>query len=253
MKSSRSRRSNSGQVLIVTSLIVMMLLLSAVIYVNEVQKKMPAYSNEGYGKFSAIRQAAVHTVMSALANVSNGGNSSVLVDDLDMLESVAAENFYDSFFAMECTPLNSTPYQDGVYISWDSEGEGVSSMYVSFALNSSGTSRTSHSEYIINLTSAISVNGNYTPLNASLKQVNLTCNVLNEDKPALAENFTVYYEQGVSGSWVQPSSVEYVDYGNGTYQLSFTAESTNDPLQTSLRCMDTRGISIWANATCTQG
>ena len=158
---------------------------------------------------------------------------------------------------MDFTPLNTTPYQDGVWISWDSSGKGVSSAYVNLALNSSGTSATYYSEYAVNVTSELNVNGVYTPLTGALKQVNLTCNVLNEGKPASAQNFTVYYEQDGSLSpeeWVQVTSPSITDYGNGTYIISFTAETTNpaDPMLVSVYSHDLRQILTRANVTCAQ-
>jgi len=45
--------------------------------------------------------------------------------------------------------------------------------------------------------------GRKCALNNSEKIVNITCRVFNEDKPALAENITVYYE--LDGNWLQPT------------------------------------------------
>jgi subtilase family serine protease len=123
-------------------------------------------------------------------------------------------------------------------------------------LNSSGTSATCYSEYAINVTSELNVNGQYTLLNGSLKQVNLTCNILNEGKPALAQNFTVYYEQDGSLSteeWIQVASPSITDYGNGTYRMSFTANTTSpaDPMLISVYSQDLRHVFVKANVTCT--
>jgi len=150
-----------------------------------------------------------------------------------------------------------TPYQDGVWISWDSSGHGISSAYVNLILNSSGTAAAYYSEYAVNVTSEIEVDGYYTALTGSLKQVNLTCNIINEGKPALAQNFTVYYEQDGSLSpeeWIQVASPSITDYGNGTYVMSFTAETTNpdDPMLVSVQSHDLRYILTQANVTCTQ-
>jgi hypothetical protein len=124
-------------------------------------------------------------------------------------------------------------------------------------LNSSGTSATYYSEYAINVTSEIDVSGDYTLLTGSQKQVNVTCTLLNEGKPAQAQNFTVYYERDGSLSpeeWIQVTSPSIIDYGNGTYLISFTAETTNpdDPLLVSVHSQDLRQILIRANVTCTQ-
>jgi hypothetical protein len=257
MKPRHSSRRNSGQVLVIASLVVTLLLLSTALYVSEIEKNAAVYESRVDPAFSAYKLGVTHTVISALANISNGGSADVLVSDLNCFKSVVDNHSFNAIVKMDATPLNATPYQDGVWISWDSSGRGISSAYVNLVLNSSGTSATYYSEYAINVTSEINVNGYYTSLTGSLKQVNLTCNILNEGKRALAQNFTVYYEQDGSLSpeeWVQVASPSITDYGNGTYTMSFTAETTNpeDPVLVSVHSNDLRYILIKANVTCTQ-
>jgi hypothetical protein len=252
-----NRRRNSGQVLIVTALIITMLLLSTALYVAETEKEVPAYESAVDADFSAYRLGVTHTVISALANISNGGETGILVADLNQFQSVVESHSYNAILKMQFVPLNVAPYQDGVWIDWSTEGRGITSAYVNLYLNSTGTSATSNSEYAVNLTSELNVSGFYTLLTGSLKQVNVTCSLFNEAKPALAQNFTIYYEQDGSLSteeWVQVTSPSVTDYGNGTYAMSFTAETTNidDQLLVSVQCHDLRGILIKANATCTQ-
>ena len=257
MKPPRSKRRNSGQVLIIASLVVTLLLLSTALYVSEIEKNAAVYESRAKPAFSAYKLGVTHTVISALANISNGGSTDVLVADLNQFKSVVNKNSFSAIVKMDVTPLNAAPYQDGVWISWGSSGRGISSAYVNLALNSSGTSAIHYSEYAINVTSEIEVNGYYTLLMGSLKQVNLTCNILNEGKPALAQNFTVYYEQDGSLSpeeWIPVASPGITDYGNGTYTMSFTAETTNpdDPMLVSVHSHDLRYILTKANVTCTQ-
>jgi hypothetical protein len=244
-------------VLVIAALVVTLLLLSTAVYVTETQKNAAVYDSRAEPAFSAYKLGATHTVISALANVSNGGSVGVLVAYLDQFESVVNSHSFNAIVKLDFTPSNTTPYQDGVWISWDSSGQGVSNAYVNLALNSSGTSATYYSKHAINVTSELNVDGVYTTLTGSLKQVNLTCNVLNEGKPAPAENFTVYYEQDGSLSpeeWVQVASPSITDHGNGTYTISFTAETTNpsDPMLVSVYSHDLRYILTRANVTCTQ-
>jgi len=257
MKTRHSNRSDSGQVLIIASLVVTLLLLSAALYVSEIQKNAAAYEARADPAFSAHKLGVTHTVISALSNISNGGFTDVLVANLNQFETVVNSHSFNAIVKMDSTPLNMTPYQDGVWISWDSSGRGISSAYVNLVLNASGTSATHYSEYAINVTSEIDVNGYYTLLTGSQKQVSLTCTILNEGKPALAQNFTVYYEQDGSLSpeeWVQVASPSITDYGNGAYAISFTAETTNpdDPMLVSVHSHDLRYILTKANVTCTQ-
>jgi hypothetical protein len=256
MKTRNSSRGNSGQVLIIVSLIVTMLLLSTALYVAETEKDVAVYELEVDPAFSAYKVGTIHTIISALSNISNGGSTDILVANLNQFKSVVDNYSFNTIFKMEFTSFNMTPYQDGVWIDWGSSGKGVTSAYVNFILNSSGTSATYYSEYAVNITSEIDVTGVYTLLTGSLKQANVTCTVLNGGKPALAQNFTVYYEKDGLLSpeeWVQVASPSITDYGNGTYLMSFTAETTNpdDPLLVSVHCHDLRYIFIKANVTCT--
>ena len=243
--------------LIIASLVVTLLLLSTALYVSEIEKNAAVYEARADPAFSAYKLGVKHTVISALVNISNGGSADVLVANLNQFKSVVDSHSFNALVKMDATPLNVTPYQDGVWISWDSSGHGISSAYVNLILNSSGTAAAYYSEYAVNVTSEIEVDGYYTALTGSLKQVNLTCNIINEGKPALAQNFTVYYEQDGSLSpeeWIQVASPSITDYGNGTYVMSFTAETTNpdDPMLVSVQSHDLRYILIQANVTCTQ-
>jgi hypothetical protein len=257
MKPCGSNRRNSGQVLIIASLIITLLLLSTALYITETEKDALVYHSETDTNFSAYKLGTMHTLISALANISNDGTSDILIADLNQFNSITADHSYNAIFKVEYTPLGETPYQNGIWIDWNSSGRGISSAYVSFRLNSSGTSAIYHSEYAVNITTELDINGYYSPLTGSLKQVNVTARLLNEGRPALASNFTIYYENDGSLSqeeWMRVASPGITDYGNGTYSMSFTAETVNptDPLLISVQCHDLRYIFIEANATCVQ-
>jgi hypothetical protein len=101
------------------------------------------------------------------------------------------------------------------------------------------------------------MSGTFVKLTESYKQTNLTVTLKNEGKPALAENFTVYYycdDPPVTQYWEKIASPTIVDYGNGTSFISFIADTKNrnDPLYVAVNCIDHRGISVWANATCVE-
>jgi hypothetical protein len=157
---------------------------------------------------------------------------------------------------LDSTPLNVAPYDNGAWLSWGQDGFGVSSIFADFTLNSTGLSQNQYAQYSVNLTTTMSVSGQYTLSNDS-KQAEATVSILNEGKPALAKNFTVYYEDDGSLStenWLPVTSPTVTDYGNGTYLLSFTAVTTNpdDPLLVSVNSWDLRSILVRANATCIQ-
>lgn len=251
------KRQNSGQVLVVTALLVTLLLLSAALYVSETEKAVPSNTDGLSNLFEVCKLGATHAVVSALANISNGGNVNVLVDDLNSFKSAFINHSYDAIVQLNANPLDVSPYVNGAWVSWGQNGEGISSAYVDFALNCSGLSSTTSSEYSVNITSAISIAGQYTTVNGSLKQTNVICNLLNEGKPALARNFTVYYEDDgslVTEEWLKVQTPSIIDYGNGTYSLSFVAETLNpdNPLIVSVCCHDTRSILVQANVTCVE-
>lgn len=251
MQKPSSRRRNSGQVLVITSLIIVMLLLSTFIYVAETVKNAPVYKAEANPGFSAYRLGTIHTVISALAAVSNGGLVSVLTENLLKYQWVVGNHTYDAILNATFSPQNTSPYEDGFWLSWGNSGTGVSSAEVNFVWNSSGTSTNFYSAYSVTISSDISIVGTYTLLTGTLKQANVTVNLFNEGKPALASNFEVYYEYNGNlnpEEWM-PVSPSVTDYGNGTYLLSFTAstQNRNNPLLISIGCYDMRSIFVRAN------
>jgi hypothetical protein len=128
---------------------------------------------------------------------------------------------------------------------------GTSSAYSSFRFESYSPTATSNVEYAVNVTSTLKINGNYLQLNDTTKQVNLTINVLNEGKAALAYNFIISYQNATD--WLPVDLPKIASFGNGTYTASFNSETVhlNDPVVVSLNCQDERGIFVGARLTCT--
>ena len=257
MKKPNLKHDNSGQVLVITALLVALLLLSTTLYVIETEKGVPTGGTSSENNvFPAHKQDTRNTLISALANITNGGETSVLTSNLNELISVVTAHSYQAILKMEATPLNIAPYQNGIWVSWGTNGQGISSTYASFVFASSGPSATSELEYTVNITSEVNLSGSYLQLEGNLKQVNLTVNILNEGKPALAQNFTFYYEFDGSltiEDWVKVDSPSTINLGNGTYAVSFIAETgmPNDPVLVSMHCQDQRDILVKANVTCT--
>jgi hypothetical protein len=251
MKKRNLNHNSSGQVIIITALLVATLLLSTAIYVFETEKEVPTVSTIEDNVFPAYQQSIRNTLISALANVTNGGNPGVLSRDLNKLTSAITNDSYHAILQMNYAPLNAAPYQNGFWVSWGTNGQGVSSVCASFSFNSSGPSTSSSLGYDVNVTTAADLSG-YLQVNSNYTQVNLVVNMLNEGKPALAQNFTFYFENA-AGSWVKADSPVITDFGNGTYAVSFTIETvqSNNPLPISMVCEDQRSITVVANATCT--
>jgi hypothetical protein len=248
------RRNNSGQMLVVTSLVIILLLISTIVYVTDIEKNAPVFVSNGNSGLSALKQAAAHTLVSVLANITNGGDRSNLANDLNRFKSAVESHSYNAISKINFAGLNSTPYSEGIWIFHGSEGEGISSVFVNFALNSTGNSASYYSEYAINITSSIRISGNYTLIDENQSQVKVSCKVFNEGRPASASNLTVFYKQEGTMVLAPTSLASTIDYGNGTYLSFFHLPDIiqNGKLPISVNCVDTRGVSVWANTTCLQ-
>jgi hypothetical protein len=257
MNARRKSDKNSGQVLIITSLVVVMLLMAATLYFADIQRNAPKSDTQSNYVSSAYQVGATHTVISALSNFTNGGSNGVFLEDLNLFKSALESQFHGAILNMQYSLTTVSPYQDGVLVSWGTDGKGISSAAADFAMNWSGSLATRSLEFQVNITSELQIDASYVLLNESTKQAHVTFTVLNEGKPAQARTFAVYYRSNnplTPGTWIEPPSAVY-DFGNGTKQVSFTAagENPSDPLVISVGCQDSRGIFVRANATCVPG
>jgi len=251
MKSRNFKRSNSGQVIVITALMVALVLLSTAIFIIETEKDVPTDAIDTTSILSTYQEAARNTLISALANVTNGGSSGALTTDLNELKSAIASNSYQSILQTNFTASTDAPYRNGICISWGSNGQGISSACILVEIASTGTTSASTSEYVVNVTSEMNLSGNSLQLDNST-QVNLTVKIQNEGSPALAQNLSFYYENAAE-TWTKVNSPILNDFGSGTYAVSFTSETDQlfFPLHVSAVCQDQRGIVVAANATCT--
>jgi hypothetical protein len=253
MKVKHSNRGKSGQALIVTALIITLLLLSAVYYVLETEKSAVQTQSLSDSNFSMAKLGARNTMVSSLANISNYGVTEVLTDNLNRFSSNLRTRTYGAESDLSFTTFNSTPYENGIWISWGQNGGGVSSTYVSFSINSSGPTEDYHAEYSINVTTSVHIDGVFTG-DGEEKTVNVTCTVYNENGPALANEIDLFYLNQTDGLWLSVDSsnnLTVLDFGNGTYSISFHAYS-QQPVEVSARIHDMRNIFAMANVTCTQ-
>jgi hypothetical protein len=246
------RANSSGQLLIVAALAIAILISSTTIYVYELSKET---NSEDYSAISnfvlALKQSTRNAMISSLANVSNGGEKNVLAANLNRLSHVFRSINNLGICQLAFTPLSDSNYDSGTWLSWNISDMGVSSAYANFTLEVYGMAMNITLNYAVNVTTAITLNGYYTKLSGNEKLVNLTCNVYNEGKPALAKNMTFFYER--LGSWlpVDPSSnLSIMDYGNGTYRVSFTISTPSNAVHVSAHIYDLRDIFVQANTTC---
>ncbi len=248
----RNFRSNkSGQVIIITALVISVLFLSTAIYVIEVGKEAPTVEPNQSNVFLDYKQQITNTMISALSNATGGNNPNILETDLAELKTVILANSYTTMLTIDYSTLNSSGYKNGLLISWNNNGQGVSSACASFVFASSSQSGNSNIEYTVNVTSSMNSSGTCRQINDALKQVNLTINVMNEGKAALARNFTFSYQNGTD--WTRVDSPTVISFGNGTYKTTFNAEQSqsSNQIAVSLLCQDQRGIFEGTNLTCT--
>src|SRR5208283_402865 len=96
MKKRSLKRNSSGQVIIITALLVASLLLSTAIYVFETEKEVPTANTEENNAFPGYQQSTKNTMISALSNVTNGGDSGVLTADLNKLTAAITNDSYQA-------------------------------------------------------------------------------------------------------------------------------------------------------------
>ena len=253
----RSRR-NSGQVLIITALTIALLILSLVYGVFEAGRRSEMWSTATLNSPAyAAKLGLRNTVTSSLVNVSNGGENDVLSTNLNKYAATVGNQPFFGKCSILFTVSDALPYQSGTWISWGSDGVGVSSAYANFTLVFTKTDSDLQLEHAINITTTLDVSGTYATLEGATKQVNVTCEIFNEGEPALAENLTLYYDYDgdlETPDWTAANSPSITDYGNGTYTVSFTAETqaSGDSMIVSAQVHDLRGIFVMANVTCTE-
>jgi len=205
----------------------------------------------------ATKLGLKNTVTNSLVNVSVGGTNETLTANLNTyVNFVGAQSYFGKCVTL-FTVLDALPYQSGIWLSWGSDGTGVSSAYANYTLIFTKTESDVQLEHTTNMTTRLNIQGTYSKLEGTLKQVNITCRIFNENEPALAQNVNLFYEHDGDPSaqeWIAATSPSITDYGNGTYKISFTAETQTitAPLLVSAQVYDLRGVFVLANITCTE-
>ena len=250
------RRQRSGQILVIAVLIISLVLLSTQVYIFDVGKPLDGSHSQGVNDFVlAVKLGSEHVVTGSLANISNGGSNTVLQSKL---ETWAA--FLGGLYQSGGSPIlnfeleGGSPYANGTCLSWDASGFAVTSACAHFNFALHGGEVHVQLLYTENVTTSLTVKGVYRSLLGDIKQINVTCQLLNEGSPALASNITLLYQK--SNVWLRAdstSSYSFTDYGNGTCQIAFEQEYlSSETVNVSVQVCDLRGICVRANATCTE-
>ncbi len=246
------RNDCGGQVIVVTALLVAVILLTTAMYVIENQKNTPTVQIDDGVLVDSYQTSIRSTAVSALANFSGGGDSGVFDSDLTQLRSVILAHSYKAQLSLTYSLLESSGYSDGLRVWWGSSGEGVSSAYATVTCTASSYSGSSEVTYIVNITDRVELSGQYSQLNDTHKLVNLSVNLFDESGGALADAFVIKYLN--ASSWIAADSFSISSNGDGTYALSFYAQTgqIGESLDVSVVCLDTRGISVGATVTCSR-
>jgi len=248
------KANSSGQLLIIAALAIAILISSTTIYIYELSTEKNSANALSISDFVfALKHGTKNTMISSLANVSIGGEKTTLTTNLNMLSHIfkSLNNFGICHLAF--TPRNDSNYEAGIWLSWNTSDVGISSAYTNFTLTIYGVTAEISVVYAINITTVLVVNGSCTALESGEKLVNLTCNLYNEDEPALAKNIALFYEN--LGSWVpvnESNNLSILDYGNGTHVISFILEVPSDTVEVLVQLRDLREIFVQTSTTCSE-
>lgn len=244
-------QKNTGQLLIVAAFAIALLISSTTAYVYELSRGTASDSESAATDFMfAVKQTTRNVVIGSLANISNGGERTVLTSNMNRLAETLRNTRQHGICNLTYLELNSFGYDMGTRLSWGTNGSGLSSAYASITVKAYDLSSRVSMDSAINITSSLIVGGKYTILAGGEKNVSLTCTLTNERQPALAEGLTFLYDNG--GIWTQANAsnnLTLVDLGNGTYVVSFVIIVT-DPVEVSACVIDLRNVFVRANVTC---
>lgn len=226
------------------------LLVSAQIYIVDTGKPTSDTDSGSLRDFIlSIESGSRHVVVGSLANITNGGAASILAINLQRWSSVLSRQYFFGRNTLNYTLRELLPYSSGIWVDWGTNGTGISSVCSSFAYRLSDRETEVEQSYTENITTMLTIESHYHTLSGDTKQVNITVNLLNEGKPALASNITIYYAG--ANDWQIPNasnSYEITDYGNGTYTASFVADIANPTFEVSAHVTDLRQILVQADA-----
>jgi len=248
-----NRRGRSGQIIVVTAFLIALIITSTAAYIYELSGNIgDADTYTINDLIDSIELGSTHTIISALADITNGGSTQTLANDLNEWTVAVGQQYWLGKLTLTYELNDSLPA--GLYIGWAAMGSGVSEAWVrarvGFRLNESGSGIEMQRSYYVNVSSSLYLEG-ITQNTSGTERVSVSCSLFNEDEPALAKNLTIYYRE--SNEWIAPNATNnYVlrDYGNGTYTAIFDVENMTTPLYVSARVIDARQILVQANATC---
>jgi hypothetical protein len=248
-------RHGRGQVLVVAALGIALVIISTQAYVLELSRTMVSSDYDCYSDYVlGIEQGAGHVVCASLANVSLGGASSVLMFNLDRWEAFVSGDHTFGWCDLNAMPASQSPYLEGIWLDWGTEGEGVSSACVEFTLNVSSRGLEVDQQFTVNTTTLLSVGGSFVDLGGDTKTITVSVELQVDDGKTLAGSIILEYMK--VAAWMDPtglSTYQGEDCGNGTYIYTFTDDIPNSQVQVRVQVNDVRGVYVRAENSLSEG
>ena len=171
----RFKSNSSGQLMIVAALAIAILISSTTLYVYELSKETSTASSLSISNsVLALKQAIRNAMIASLVNISNGGARTVFANNLDELSEGFRRLNTLGICDLAYTLVNNSRYAEGVWLSWNTSGIGISSVYSDFTLRIYGMAENVTLNYASNVTTSVAINGYFTRLSGDEKLVNLT-------------------------------------------------------------------------------
>jgi hypothetical protein len=248
-------RRGRGQILVVAALGIALVIISTQAYVLELSRTMVSSDYDCYSDHVlGIEQGAGHVVCASLVNVSLGGASSVLMDNLDRWEAFVSGDHTFGWCDLNATPASQPPYSEGIRLDWGTEGEGVSSACAEFTLNVSGRGLEVDHQFTVNTTTLLNVAGSYVNLGGNTKATTVSLELQVNGGWALAGSITLEYMK--SAAWADPTSLgsyQEQDHGNGTYIYTFTDDIPGSQVRVRAQVYDLRGVYVLVENSLGEG
>lgn len=241
----------SGQILAVSALVIALVMISTATYIYDLSANIGGDETASFNAYAgSIVLGSRHVVLSALANITNGGDNETVAADLDLWKQALGRQYAFGTVALNYTLSQLSPYVSGLHFDWGTNASGVSEAYVDFAFNVTGRELKMQYPFFVYASTKLAIEGHLTPISSTGEQVTLVLNLSNEEQPALAHSIVILYRN--STAWVVPSVADdyaLLDYGNGTYRATFTLSTASTSLDVSARILDSRSVFVMANAT----
>lgn len=239
----RSRGVN----LIVSALLISILIFSIQIYAFKLSGDEPSSPYSILTDYMLhLKQGSGHAVTASLVNISQGGSTSVLSENMGRWGDFVEADYRFGLINVSHTLHNQAPYSDGVWLDWGENGTGVSSVAVDFDLDLGGRGVESGLGFPVNVTTSLDVSGDWLPSGLGYKWVIVDMVLQDDEGYALGGDFLVEYEDNVWLDAASAATYNWNDYGNGSYRCEFNTTHPGGLVRIRTQVHDRRDIFVQA-------